>query len=392
MRVCGARSGSPCWFWHVAVVLLLLGTIGGCAAMRSSSHSGGRVMQKAELMDFDEGYARAPMETSAAMESPDAMPAPSTLDIATGDGGAPLASDQHTPGAGFEINIDDWLMPKAYAAEAIPDARYLIRDGDLELSVESFDQAAREISAVAEKHNGIVTDSSMEKYGDGSRTGWVKVRVPAEEFFAAWEELKGLGEVENQNVSSQDVSTQYISTVSRLKVLNTEQDTLENMLKDALEVQRTRGLGEAYSVLLKTQQRLSEVSYEIQNHEDSLAQLADRITNSTITVNINEQVAYITDEWDWGYGETMANAKKDLRIKWRGFVQGLIFFFVSGWTTLIPWAIILVILWLVYRRAILPRIRRNQTAAAARRKPASVPPETKVVKKPDDPADKSGDM
>ena len=67
-------------------------------------------------------------------------------------------------------------------------------------------------------------------------------------------------------------------------------------------------------------------------------------------MNLTEQAAYVADEWNWGYNESMANAQKDLRIKWRSFVQGVIYFFVSGWTALIPWAILLIIAWFIYKR------------------------------------------
>ncbi len=345
---------------------------GGSLRLKQEHDRSGSAMQD-EKAATSEGFAMAPMEAPAA----EAAMAPGSTNVATSSTGAPLGTAQPANGNAVSFNFDDWLMPKAFAAEAIPDARYLIRNGDLALNVESYEKTAADVGQVAEKHQGIVTDSSMEKFGDGTRTGWIKVRVPAEEFLATWEELKGLGEVENQHISSQDVSTQYISTVSRLKVLHTEQETLRTMLQEALDVQRTRGLGEAYSVLLQTQERLSEVSYEIQNHEDSLAQLADQITNSTITVNLTEQAAYVADEWNWGYNETLANAQKDLRLKWRGFVQGIIYFFVSGWTALIPWALLLLIGWFIYKRIRAARAKRSSTAQGVKaRKPPVLPPDT----------------
>jgi hypothetical protein len=361
-----------CRIWRaILITTLALMLQAGCARSHMdqgavASTAGNAVMK--EEMRGRAGYDM-PYDTVPAEAAPAPAMAPSGGDLSSGPTSSLGQTEAATtsmpdgkPVAGgslASIKIDDWFLPQAYAADNAPDERYLIRDATLSLDIDNYDESAKQVASVADKHGGLVTDSSMEKYGDGTRTGWVKVRLPAENFFAAWEEFKALGEVKNQQVTSQDVSNQYISTVSRLKVLQTEQETLQTMLKEALAVQRSRGLGEAYSVLLQTQQRLSEVSYEIQNNEDQLSQLADQITRSTITVNLTERAAYQAEEWNWGYGETLAGAKKDLMLKWRGFLQGVIYFFVSGWTGLLPWAILFIIGWFVYKRVIRPRLKRR---------------------------------
>lgn len=344
-----------------AVLLLLLSLLLMPACARIYPQSGADKSQAVnvgyyedEMYGMDDGWAGEVAEAPAArgMLSENAM-APEPQEPA-GDGltGPPSMVKQ--------FNLDDWFLPKAYAADTGLDERYLIRNGDISLKIDDYDAATAEITAVAEKHDGVVTDSQMSKHGDGTRSGWITLRVPGESFFAAWEELKQTGEVNNQQVSSEDVSSTYVSAISRLKILQKEQETLEAMLAEAREVQRTRGLGEAYSVLLQTQERLSEVNYQIQQTEDQVSQLADKITRSTIIVNLTERVEYESEGFTWGYGEAFEGAKKDLMLKWRAFVQGVIYFFVSGWTALVPWLVVLVIIWLLWRKWVAPLLGKRK--------------------------------
>ncbi len=260
-----------------------------------------------------------------------------------------------------QVNIDSWFSPKAYAAENIPDTKYLIRTGDLTLKIKKYDEAAKAVEATAEKFGGIVTDSNSQQQYDGSRTGYLKLRVPNEQFRACYDELRELGDVTSENVSSVDVSHDYVTAVSRLKALLTEQETLRNMLAEAREVQKTRGLGEAYSVLLETQGRLSEVTAQVQGIEDQISQLADQITRSTITVNLNE-IAQIPSggKYEPGYGDTFEQAKLDLVRTRDAIIRSIIYFFVAGWLQLLPWVVVGWIGWLLWKRW-----RRGRVAVAA---------------------------
>lgn len=249
-----------------------------------------------------------------------------------------------------QFKLDRWFSPAAYAADTKPDEQYLIRNGDIALQIESYDKAAQAVSDVAAKYGGVVTDSNMEKAYDGTRSGFVTLRVPSAKFFEAWADLLALGEVTHQNSTAQDVSQQYVAAVSRLKNLTTEQATLQGMLADAREVQRTRGLGEAYKVLLDTQARLSEVTGELQATEDQVSQLADQITRSTIKVNLAEKAVYKSEEFTWGFGDTFKAAGKAVVLGFKGFINWLIFFAVTTawWLALIIWW--LRVMWLRWRK------------------------------------------
>jgi hypothetical protein len=359
----------------VIAVVVCLGLLAACAKHSGTgiklSKSEAPAMQR-ELMG-DAGWNQpyqAPTSGEAAPAAPsldelkketaqamaEGMAAPPSAPPAPGQ---PGVGPQLTPGAvsSQQFNLDRWFSPAAYAADTKPAEQYLIRNGEMMLNIESYDKAAKAVEDVAAKYGGVVTDSNMQKSYDGTRSGYVTLRIPCKDFFNAWGELTKIGEVLNQNTTSQDVSQEYVAAVSRMKNLTAEQTTLQGMLADAREVQRTRGLGEAYKVLLDTQARLSDVTGELQSTEDQIAQLADQITRSTIKVNMGEKAVYQADEFTWGFGDTLKAAGKAVVLGVKGFINWLIFFIVTTawWLALIVVAV----------RALWLRWRKKRLAAKA---------------------------
>ncbi|MCB1186676.1 DUF4349 domain-containing protein [bacterium] len=280
--------------------------------------------------------------------------------IAGNDGGGEV----DIPSGGVLESIDDWLNPKAWAQESSPDESYIVRTGNIEMEIEDYDKSSAEVQTVAQRHGGIITDSQMQKYGDDMRVGWITMRVPTDKFQQCFDDLKALGDVKVQSVSSEDVTNEFVAGVSRLQALKTEHETLQGMLEDAREVQRTRGLGEAYSVLLETQRRLSEVTTEMQTVENRVSALSDRINRSTITINLSERpIAPPADEFAWGFGAAFENAKKELMYGIRNVANDFINFFVAR---LIWWIIWIGIIWLAWKllgTRILRRYRKEQAAS-----------------------------
>ena len=155
------------------------------------------------------------------------------------------------------------------------------------------------------------------------------------------------------------------------------------MLDEALAVQRSRGLGEGYSILLDTQERLFNVTEQLQSVEDRQSALADRITRSTITARLSEvkEIAEVVrEEWTWGTGTTAGDAYRALLIRARASWQGFIWFIITCWAWLIPLAFWVFIGWLIWRWLIAPRLK-------ARLAPAQVAPDTGIPpdRGPDEP-------
>jgi len=312
-------------------------------------------------------YEELMAETQQAMK--EGMAGKAGKGKAAGQPAKPAANgviDQALAKAGVDTaKLNSWLIPAAYAQDHGIDERYLVRSGECQLEVEDYKSALGKLKQIAIANGGSVTASESSRLSDDTLEGWVTLRVPGAAFGTTWDGVLEVGKVLSEKTGAEDVSQQYVGYVSQLKSMVAEQAVLQKMLDEALAVQRARGLGEGYKMLLETQQRLFEVSGQIQNTEDSLNALTDRITRSTITAHLKEtrklpaQAATVTEEFDWGLGATAATAYKALLVKLRGISQSFIFFVITCWTWLIPWALII---WLgvwAYRRWLKPHLKRT---------------------------------
>ena len=286
-----------------------------------------------------------------------------------------------------ESRIDGWAFPKAYAQDHGADEQYLVRTGDVSLEVDNYEEAQQKVSSIANSYNGYVSNSNSQKYADERTEGYIMIRVPADKFFLAWEEVRKIGNVQQEMINTEDVSRQFLANHSTMKNLLAQQATLQEMLNEAVEIQRKHGLGEGRSLLLDVQERLFNVTSQLQAVEDRQNALSEQITKSTITAHLtevrkaSETVEQVKEEWDWGTDKTFDNAIKNLLYRLRNIWQGILWFVITCWGWLIPLAFWVFIGWLVYRRWVRPWFVKQSKKA-----PKSTAKD--VLKKPDDPAKK----
>lgn len=296
------------------------------------------------------------------MDYPGAPPQPPMELGAAGGNGNNVISQALAKAGISEEMIDDWVMPKAYAQDHGADQQYLVRTGDVSLEVDSYEQSQERIAGIAASYQGYVSDSQSQRYGDERIEGWVTIRVPADRFFDVWEDVRALGTIENESISTEDVSRQFLANHSQIKNLLAQQATLTEMLDEAIEVQRKHGLGEGRSLMLDVQERLFNVTSQLQAVEDRQNALADQITMSTITARLLEVkevgdiVGSTKDEWNWGTNRALDDAIRELRGRLKNLWNGLIWFGVTCWTWLIPLVFWILVGLFIYRRWIRPRL------------------------------------
>lgn len=329
---------------------------------RNEGAAGGEAYSQSEGMmlpsrDSDEAHS-----ANAAMEYPGAAPQAPTSTGGAAGAGTNVISDA-LAGAGIsEDLIDNWIAPKAYAADHGENEQYLVRTGDVSLEVDDYEDTQTKIAAIADDYKGYVSDSQSQHIGDQRIEGWVKIRVPADDFFSAWEDVRTLGSVENESISTNNVSREYLANHSQMKNLLAQQATLQDMLKEAIEVQRKHGLGEGRSLMLDVQERLFNVTSQLQAVEDRQNALADLITMSTITAHltevkeVGEVVGGTKDEWNWGTNRAVDDSVRELRGRLKNLWTGLIWFGVTCWTWLIPLLFWVAVLWFIYRKWVRPQL------------------------------------
>jgi hypothetical protein len=203
-----------------------------------------------------------------------------------------------------------------------------------------FDQAFARATDVAARYGGFVESSQTQ--GVRSKFGRLTIRVPANQFQPALRDLRALGRVEDQSISGQDVTSQYVDLQARLRNWVAQEQVLLRLMSRATTIGDT----------LRIQNELSQVQMRIEELKGQLRVLNNQTSLSTIDVSMREAGAPAHRPRPLHHkASTLLQAWRDAR---HGFV-GVIASIVVGLGYLVPIAALLALVWLGIRR-LRPRV------------------------------------
>jgi hypothetical protein len=159
--------------------------------------------------------------------------------------------------------------------------RAVIRTGHVDVRVEEFDAARRNITRTVRGYGGFVSDSRVEVNSVGNEsyeTGLVVLRVPRENFSAMMADATALGAVRSSSTESEDVTDKLVDIEARLENLRAERDRLRQLYQNANDTED----------VLAVEERLSEVQGEIERLEARQQELERKVAFSTIRVELRE--------------------------------------------------------------------------------------------------------
>ena len=236
--------------------------------------------------------------------------------------------------------------------------RKIVRNGDLTLETGSPTDGLRRITAVAESHGGFVvtsefTQNRVEAGANPSQTVTVIARVPASQFAAALEEIRGAGDrVISEKISGQDVSEEYLDLEARLRTKKALEAQFLEIMKQARKVQDA----------LDVQSQLADVRTEIERLEGRRRFLENQAALSTITTTLQMPqplVAATTGSFSVSLKRTVGDAV-DL-------AASIILFIIQAVIVIIPIGLFAGLpawlIWRVVRRKVLVR-RVDQSPVA----------------------------
>jgi hypothetical protein len=159
----------------------------------------------------------------------------------------------------------------------------VIRDARLELRVEegSFEKQWERLGTIAADLGGYLSDADVgveERGEDRYAFGTATLRIPVDRFEDALARFGALGERLSLNVSSQDVSEEYVDLEARLRHWR----AMEGFHLELLD--RTTTVEEA----LKVQAQLQQIQLTIEQLEGRIRYLDSRTAFATIAVFITE--------------------------------------------------------------------------------------------------------
>ncbi|HEU5245620.1 MAG TPA: DUF4349 domain-containing protein [Candidatus Udaeobacter sp.] len=158
--------------------------------------------------------------------------------------------------------------------------RKLIRNATVELEIVSFDNAVQKITAFASEEHGYIATADSEKQANGKLRGQVIVKVLPENLDRFLQKIRGLGELKNQTLGTEDVSKAYFDTDARLK--NTH--VMEQRLIDMLKTKTGK-----VSDLLQVEKELGRVREEIEKMQGELKYWDSQVQFATVTISLAEK-------------------------------------------------------------------------------------------------------
>ena len=127
--------------------------------------------------------------------------------------------------------------------------------------------------------NGYTSASSSSLNAAGKKQGSITIKVPAEKFDELVAKLGEIGTIASQNISSNDVTEEYIDLEARLK---TERE-LEQRLISLLDTKAG-----SLSDIIEIEGKLATVRQKIESVEGRMKFLRTQAAYSTLTVSVFE--------------------------------------------------------------------------------------------------------
>ncbi|MDX6180925.1 DUF4349 domain-containing protein [Flavobacterium sp. Fl-77] len=201
----------------------------------------------------------------------------------------------------------------------------IIKTALLRFETNDLDETFNQIQkAIKESGSSVQTDSEGKDYNSAFRN--ITIRVPSQNFDFFIEKIsKGVSYFENKEITSEDVTEQYIDLNSRLKTKRKLEERYLEILQKANKI----------SEILEIEKQISAIREEIEAKEGQLKYLESRVSESTITIEFYKTIAE-KEGVKTSYGSKLLNAIKSGFFEISSFLISLI----SVWPFIILFLVI----------------------------------------------------
>jgi hypothetical protein len=266
------------------------------------------------------------------------MKAPVPTDISSGSmgmgvsGSARLSAPFSEDSAMFQS--DEMMAEEAPITPDTPDKK-VIKNGNLQLRVDSVDKAAGEIASVARDNDGDIFSSNIYQSGRNIKTGYVTVKVPVANFEKTYTDLKKIATlVVRESTSASDVTREYTDFQAQLKNKQAEEQAYLKIMGQAQKV----------SDILEVQQQLSSVQGEIEQLQGQIKYLDSQTDMAEISVGLTEDASVTVTE-GWRPFQVAKEALSSLVQKAQNFIDFVIRLVITAIPVLILYGLLV---WAIY--------------------------------------------
>ena len=224
----------------------------------------------------------------------------------------------------------------------------VIRQAQLTVNVAtgSFESKLAAVRSLVQLQGGFIsgTDAQASPVNPGEqiRSGVISFMVPAAKFDDTIDQLSKLGKVQNEHISGNDVSAQYVDLQARLANMEAQRNAMLALL----------GRAQTISDIIAVQNQLGQITQQIEQLKGQISYIEHNTTYSTVSVQLIEAGAPVqTKPVDsWGFASALTDAAHN-------FVT-TINYIITGLGAIGPIVILLGLGYLLWRRRGSPLPRR----------------------------------
>jgi len=184
----------------------------------------------------------------------------------------------------------------------------IIKNAYLNIEVEDFSVASQKAESLAKKYNGYLSNSQAQTDKNDKHSGTLTIRVADDFYDAIIAELSTLGEVKSKNQNSDDVTEEFIDLEARLNNSRAHEKRLLEMFEDAKNVNE----------MLQVERELSRVRESIETMQGKLNYLKNRVSMSTITVYLYEEMPVVQE---WGIWQSIKDSLNNMLGTFRWLIE-----------------------------------------------------------------------
>jgi Domain of unknown function (DUF4349) len=222
----------------------------------------------------------------------------------------------------------------------------VIRQAQLTINVTSgsFDTKLADVRALVELEQGFIAGTDAQatsQTDDRIRSGVITFMVPAAKYDETIDAVSKLGKVQNEHLTGQDVSAQYVDLQARLANEEAQRQAMLTLL----------GRAQSVADIIAIQTQLGQITQQIEELKGQIQYLDHNTAFSSVSVQLIEAGAPVSAQSadSWGFATALSDAAHN-------FVT-TINYIVGGLGAIGPVVILLGLGFILWRRRGYPGLR-----------------------------------
>ena len=264
------------------------------------------------------------------------------------------------------ISTNEGSTTSASGPDIVSSDRMLIRYVTVSCETLHFQELTTNIESQVAAVGGYIESKNFSGTGNAGdlRSASYTIRVTSENLDELVSIIGNAAIITSSNESTEDVTLTYADTQARIESLRVEQETLNNLLAQADDL----------DIILQLQNELTNVRYQIESYESQLRVLENLSSYSTLTLYVSEVLEETEPEephiktFSEKLSESFHDGLEDAKESWQNFVIGLAGNVIPLSVTIVIAVIVLIALIITVKK-IRRKHNKNITAPAKVQEP-----------------------